>query len=289
MSTSANPSAAACPQSAPLDLLHITDTHIFADDEARLLGLDTAVTLQAVLHHARQPARQRILVTGDLVQEQTPAAYARFAHLVAPHAAPLHVLPGNHDRCGLMQQCLPEAAAPVIDCGAWRLILLDSSLADSDGGSLAAAELDKLRAAASAAADRHVLVALHHSPIAMHSAWLDTMQLANAETLFALLAELPQVRALLWGHIHQAYDGWHEWNESSAQTNTPPRPPLRLMATPSTCLQFLPQSAGFAVDTALPGYRRLQLFADGSIASSVYRLSELPPDAGRVDMRSQGY
>ena len=58
------------------------------------------------------------------------------------------------------------------------------------------------------------------------------------------------------------------------------------MATPSTCVQFLPQSATFAVDNAAPGYRWLSLYEDGSLETGVERISEIP---GAVDLASAGY
>jgi len=58
------------------------------------------------------------------------------------------------------------------------------------------------------------------------------------------------------------------------------------MASPSTCVQFLPKSTAFAVDHAAPGYRWLSLFEDGRIETGVERLDEIP---GAVDLASAGY
>src|SRR5438067_1187347 len=43
----------------------------------------------------------------------------------------------------------------------------------------------------------------------------------------------------------------------------------RLLATPSTCAQFLPNSDDFAVDRRPPGYRTLELRPDGSLLTEV--------------------
>ena len=50
------------------------------------------------------------------------------------------------------------------------------------------------------------------------------------------------------------------------------------MSTPSTCMQFKPGSKDFALDDLAPGYRRIELFADGRIDTEVLRLagSDLP-------------
>jgi 3',5'-cyclic-AMP phosphodiesterase len=42
-----------------------------------------------------------------------------------------------------------------------------------------------------------------------------------------------------------------------------------MLATPSTCAQFLPKSDDFAVDQLPPAYRTLELRADGSLLTEV--------------------
>jgi Icc protein len=98
------------------------------------------------------------------------------------------------------------------------------------------------------------------------------MAVDNADEFFAIIDRHPQVRGILWGHVHQQFDRM--------------RGNVKLMATPSTCVQFLPKSTTFAVDEAAPGYRWLSLFEDGSIETGVERLTAIP---GAVDLASAGY
>jgi Icc protein len=53
------------------------------------------------------------------------------------------------------------------------------------------------------------------------------------------------------------------------QNHATERNGVKLFSTPSTCAQFLPMSAGFAIDQRPPGYRWLELNADGTIATEV--------------------
>ena len=101
----------------------------------------------------------------------------------------------------------------------------------------------------------HTMVCLHHHPIDMDSRWLDTVGLANADEFWRIIDAHAHVRAIAWGHVHQAYDGV--------------RGGVRLFATPSTGAQFLPKSERYAVDTRPPAYRRFRLLADGRIESEV--------------------
>ena len=93
------------------------------------------------------------------------------------------------------------------------------------------------------------MVCLHHHPIAMDSRWLDTIGLANAEEFWRIIDSHAHVRAVAWGHVHQAYEGT--------------RGGVRLFATPSTCAQFLPKSDRYAIDRRPPAYRSFQLHPDG--------------------------
>ncbi|MNP44810.1 3',5'-cyclic adenosine monophosphate phosphodiesterase CpdA [compost metagenome] len=89
-------------------------------------------------------------------------------------------------------------------------------------------------------------------------AWLDQHNLKNADDLFAVLARHPQQKTILFGHVHQEFDEVHQG--------------VRLIASPSTCIQFKPLSDGFSLDESGPGWRYLTLHPDGRIASQVWRL-----------------
>ena len=94
------------------------------------------------------------------------------------------------------------------------------------------------------------------------SAWIDTMAIENAEALFDIIDRHPQVKGLLWGHVHQTFEAT--------------RRGVRLMASPSTCVQFAPRADGFTIDQEPPGFRLLALLPDGSIKSEVMRIDDMP-------------
>ena len=87
---------------------------------------------------------------------------------------------------------------------------------------------------------------------------MDAIGLDNREDLWRVIADFPQVRGVLWGHIHQEYDATRDG--------------VRLLGCPATCAQFLPNSDSCILDSRPPGYRRLLLHADGRIDTSVRRL-----------------
>ena len=61
---------------------------------------------------------------------------------------------------------------------------------------------------------------------------------------------------------------------------------LRLLASPSTCVQFAPGSEEFQVDRSAPGYRWLRLHADGRLDTGVSRVTGIHFE---VDYSVKGY
>ncbi|QJD29928.1 3',5'-cyclic-AMP phosphodiesterase [Methylococcus geothermalis] len=249
------------PNSGTLRLLHLTDSHILADPEARFYGADSAATLRAVIEHANRDRFDLILFTGDLAQDPVPQSYRRLAELCAGLRAPCYWLPGNHDQPALARRILDETPllrATAIRLGGWLIVCLDSTLPGCAGGSLAGEQLDLLERTLSDHPTLHTLIALHHHPVPCGSAWMDTMILDNAGEFFAVLARHPQVKAILHGHTHQVSDFEIEGK--------------RVFGTPSTCIQFKPANRTFALDEEQPGYRWLELGQDGSVATGICRV-----------------
>jgi len=224
--------------------------------------MNTADSLRRVVERVRFEQRRidLILASGDLSQDGSPESYRRFAELTAPLDAPARWFAGNHDDAQAMRQACAgtERLEVVTDLGHWRLIALDSSIPGAVPGQLDAAQLELLEQALSEAGARHVLLSFHHHPLPVGSAWLDPIGLRNAEALFAVLDRYPNLRCILWGHVHQEID---------VQRNG-----VRLLASPSTCVQFAPGSEEFQVSSEAPGYRWLRLHADGTLDTGVSRV-----------------
>ena len=257
-------------------LVQLTDSHLFAEASDRLLGMDTAEGLQRVVERVlvEQPRVDLLLATGDLSQDGSTASYELFRTLCEPIQAPARWCPGNHDELAAMQQVAQgsELMAPVLDIGVWRVVMLDTLVPGSVFGMLRREQLELLEHALQEAPDRHHLICLHHHPVLIGSHWMDQIGLHNSEALFEVVDRYPNVRALLWGHIHQEFDD---------QRNG-----VRLLASPSTGVQFAAGSEKFQVDRLAPGYRWLRLHADGQLETGVSRVEGV--DFG-VDYSIEGY
>lgn len=245
------------PNSQPIRLLQITDTHLLGSRDALLRGIPTFATLQAV----RADAQRRfvncdgVLLTGDLVQDDADG-YALIREAFQDSSVPVYCIPGNHDLPDAMHRALTGAPFVLDDhviIDNWLCVLLDTWQPNSAGGQLGTAQLRRLDELLTQHPSLHTLICLHHHPVPMHSQWLDQVGLRDADAFHASLARHQQVRGVVWGHVHQVLDEY--------------RNGVRFMATPATCAQFLPGSRDFALDDKPPGYRTLELHADGSINS----------------------
>ncbi|WAJ38185.1 3',5'-cyclic-AMP phosphodiesterase [Pseudomonas sp. GOM7] len=257
-------------------LVQLSDSHLFAEADGKLLGMDTCDSLCRVIEKMQQeqPGIDLILATGDLSQDGSLASYERFRSLTDGLGAPVRWLAGNHDEASPMQVTCAgtHLLEPVFDIGAWRVTLLDSSIPGAVPGFLADSQLELLERALSEAPERHHLICLHHHPVSIGCKWMEPIGLRNPDALFAILERHAQARALLWGHIHQEFDQQ--------------RGDLRLLASPSTCVQFAPGSEDFQVGSEAPGYRWLRLHTDGRLETGVSRVTGI---SFEIDYSVKGY
>jgi len=248
----------------PITLLQLTDLHLCESAQASLLGVPVESSFRAVLAQACQdfPDANACVLTGDLSDDGSEAAYQRLAAHTQSLPWPVMWLPGNHDDAATLQRVAAHqgewGAVRCFAAGVWRVILLDSSVPGEVGGALGEAEYRWLELALMDSHDCPVLVVMHHPACDSGTRWIDGQQLADGERFWRVLARYPNVRALLCGHIHQDID---------RMVNG-----LRWLASPSTCVQFMPGAGVFQLDTASPGYRWLVLKPDGSLDSGVHRL-----------------
>ncbi len=261
---------------SPVNVIQLTDTHLFKENSGKLLGLDTYKSFQTILAHiADTPLADLLLATGDLAQDGSADAYRRLSSALSTLNTPTFWLPGNHDNPMVMSQSMINKfvfSQKRILIQNWQIILLDTKVAGKVHGQLSSEQLDFLHAALSDKTDHYALIALHHQPLNVGSKWLDGLGLKNSAEFFAVMARHPQVRGVLWGHVHQTFE-----QHIGA---------VKLYSTPSTCVQFQPGSEDFEAGLQHPGYRRLQLFADGNIESEVIQIKPLE---FTIDYSIRGY
>ena len=259
-----------------LHVLQITDPHLLGDADGRLLGMKTRESLDAVLDHIKTHYGQPdvVLATGDISQDGSDASYRFFQDRMAFFECPVFWFAGNHDVIPAMERAIggTQSAGRRYRRHGWQLIFLDSSVPDQVYGRLAEYELRLLDKFLTEHPDEHALVCLHHHPIEIGATWMNSIGLRDHQAFFEVLERHPQVCGILCGHIHQVVD---------EETNG-----RRMLASPSTCIQFRPNSSEFSVDNLPPGYRWLKLHPDGTIETGVERVED---DDFGLDIDSNGY
>lgn len=256
-----------------LNILHLTDLHLFADEE-HIESVAVNQSFEKCLTHALTDDVRcdLILITGDLVSEMNTAIYDRLFARLAMTGIPFACIAGNHDVTEEIGHHLPfeqrtfKPHAPdprllnqhVIESEHWQLLLIDSSVAGKVGGRITtqtASWVDKQLTNNR----KYALLALHHHINTVYSDWIDQQISQGAENLWQILGKHAHLRCVLSGHVHQ--DLAHL------------RDGILTLNTPATCYQFKTFSQDFAYDSnQSAGYRWLFLHDDGQISSRVQRV-----------------
>jgi len=262
---------------APLVVAQITDLHLFAESNRNLLGVHTSESWNAVLAQVAELQRQPdlILLTGDLSQDGKVESYLHLKKSLAPLGIPTYWLPGNHDKLAAMEEVLQGgviSAEKSFAVDNWHFVLLNSQVPGCVHGQISQKSLKWLDRELSSHPEKHAIVALHHPPFRVDSDWLDGSNLQNAEELFEVLEAHPQVKLVLFGHIHQEFSRW--------------RKGIQYFGTPSTCIQFEPHSHEFALDQEPPGFRLLYLYPDETWWTTVERTEYA---TAQMDLAATGY
>ena len=221
-------------------LIQLSDCHI--DDDPITMGINTQANLDRVLQSLTSQTFDQLLISGDLTHHGSARSYQLLNEKLSQLKAEPLVIAGNHDD----KDQLPKFFNQVGGCvtlGAWELITIDSVVVGETPGYLEQVELARLDQLLTGSKSEHLMVVLHHPIVDMQSNWNDDWSLTNAEALFAVLGRHPKVRAVIFGHAHEA----KRFNVNG----------LEIFSCPSTALQFN--------DEERLGFNRYYLHDDGQL------------------------
>lgn len=227
------------------NVLQISDTHLRAEANTPA-DKDPDVSLAASIDGARGIHADLVLLTGDLADDGSLAALERLRDLVSVFAAPVLALAGNHDILDNVRAVFGDADSAEI--GAWQVVAIESLIAGEVHGSV---DVDDLIRRLDALDDRPTVIAIHHPPRSTSThQWFE---LIGAEQMLAAVRERPSVRAVVSGHLHEAFH-FHEAG-------------LELCGAPSTYYAIEHRGNEWrAVDDGIVGTQLLTLGDDGSFA-----------------------
>lgn len=203
-------------------ILHLTDTHLFADPAARHYDrIDTAAALERVLERLADIAADRpvdlVLHTGDASEDASEDSYRRLHAMLDPVAAALGaellVVMGNHDSSAAYATVAGpgDHGGPWQDrarmlANAWRAVVLDSSVPGAGYGRLDAAQLAWLREVLAEPAEHGTVLAIHHPPLTAATPLLRALDLQDRDALADAIVGT-DVRLICSGHYHHPMTG----------------------------------------------------------------------------------
>ena len=245
----------------PFTVVQLSDPHIGAQWSATATsGLAAAVTaVEATLHDAPDA----VIVTGDIASTPSEAEYVQARELIGTIDAPLHAVPGNHDDPEAVARHFPWPARAIagigysVEIGPVRLVALDSTEPDGDGGRLDRPRLDWLDATLSEDA-APALIAMHHPPLPTGVPAMDQIGIDASErrALEDLLWRHRNVQVIACGHVHRAIVG--------------ALGPATVIAIPSTDMQleldFSADALGFVTE---PRCFAVHAFVEGRLVSHI--------------------
>ena len=244
-----------------MKIIQLSDCHLYSSKSKP--GYNNIVPYQSlaeVLHQIKTLSAELVIASGDISGDGSAESYEHFKQLWIDSgiAAPLMVLPGNHDELSAMQAKLSDyglfSAAPM-KLGKWHLHGLNS-MYKGTLGALSAGQSDELQGYLQDYANDFHLVAVHHHPVEC-GGWMDKHQWLNRAEFVELVSQHPQLKAVIYGHIH---------HDSVTQIG-----PCQYMSCPSTCWQWAMQ-AEFAFTKERPGFRVIHLHGDGRLSTQIQRI-----------------
>lgn len=246
-----------------IQIIQVTDTHLYANENTELLGRNTSKSLLAVvkLIKLKFPKPDLILLTGDLSQDGSQESYLRMAKALKNFTCPIYYLPGNHDCVSTMNSVFSHTHVKTtkkIIIGNWGIQILDSVIDGKVSGLINQEEMTQLKQNVQQWHNKYFLICLHHHPILIGSTWLDQIGLKNRQEFMQTIQVYLNIRLVVCGHVHQAFE--------KKQGH------VTVLSSPSTCVQFKPHTDEFTLDRLNPGFRSINLLNDGQFKTNVHRV-----------------
>lgn len=200
-----------------LTIAQITDLHVTTErdplnqqrNEDRLRQVMKSI-------HGLRPRPVAIIASGDLVDRGEAEEYLELQRLISDSEIPIYFALGNHDNRDAFLSIFSGPGAQTddngyvqyaVDFGDMRMVVCDTLEGPNHG------DYDEARAAWLAktldeAPDRPTAVILHHPPIPSGIQWMDPEPDSPwLSRLEAVLVGRSQVKVLMCGHIHRAFNG----------------------------------------------------------------------------------
>ena len=239
-------------------IAQLTDCHLSADPQQTYRGINPYQNLKKLLKRIIAIKPDLLLATGDLSEDGSRGSYLALQKLLRPLGVPVLALPGNHDDARLLTECFPGSPVDGIGIsqhGAWTIVRLNSCLSGRPEGRLSEKTLEELEGFLKRHDQYPLIISLHHQPVYIGSPWIDKYALLEPETLLELVDRYTNVKAVIWGHVHQAFES--------------ERHGTAMLGGPSSAVNGLPGTQKFTPDQNGPACRWLKLSEENMLSSGI--------------------
>jgi len=243
--------------SKPLNIVQISDCHLFADISSQHCGADVYQNLIDALKHLKlNQELDLIIFTGDLTQDHSDGSYQRFVDAVQTCQIdlPFYYLPGNHDNVAKLDEYLvglPFIDDKIINNKHWQVILLNSK-SDNPSGHIPSSTWQQVKQTIDV--NKHQLLIMHHHPIDV-GYFIDRHGLTDQNEFWQNLNKFPSIKAIACGHVHQALNILPKSRQQTVPVYT----------CPATSIQFDANKDTVSDNGQGPGYRLFTLLETGEL------------------------
>jgi len=191
-------------------IIQLSDIHLVSSREALIKGRNPMIHLKCALNESIKHNPDLILITGDICEDESRSGYKHLREELRSlsNSITIALLPGNHDNPIIMNEVLSPyatiAPAEILLKGI-RLIILSSHIDGRIEGVIEQSQIKWLneRLKDETHKGSPLFIALHHPPLKIGDPFLDSVSLRNGDELLNIFKDIDELKAILFGHIHQ--------------------------------------------------------------------------------------
>lgn len=162
--------------------------------------------------NALSPLPDILLLTGDLVDNKTPAEYREVQRILSGLRVPFAAIPGNHDEreafrtCFAEKQYIPKTGPihfVIEDHGPVQIIGLDVTVPDQHHGLMDDIAAGWLCDILARNPHRPTIIMMHQPPFVTGVPYLDAYICRDGHKLSNIVSRYPAVERIVCGHVHR--------------------------------------------------------------------------------------
>lgn len=234
-----------------MNIIQITDTHLFKDDNKKMYGVNTNFNFYQVIDKIKKYQSvipDCLILTGDISQDESRESYQKIVKKLEEIGIKTYWIPGNHDNIELMESVFSQSKlfykVRKISFNYWDFVFLNTKIEHADSGFLHQSELTALETELNHIENtKNVAIIMHHHPIEVKTPLIDRFILKNSADFFEIIKFRQNVKLIICGHVHGDYSLKYK--------------DIHIESSPATCLQWkigtsvseIQKSIGFKVYT----------------------------------------